>query len=154
MITLYIYIKWKNIEPKKEIELFCPNPYTRSRGDERMVDAEIAKVLDIEKWQHLQDSLAKVTNLALIMVDFRGQPLTVHSENRNFCQMVRHHPELSKYCEKCDARGSIEAVRTNQPFIYRCHFDIVDISIPIMFNNHLVGALMAGQVKLATGHGN
>ncbi|MGL5245486.1 MAG: PocR ligand-binding domain-containing protein, partial [Sarcina sp.] len=52
------------------------------------------------------------------------------------------------YCQKCDSRGGLEAVRLNKPYIYLCHFNIIDIAIPIIVDDKYIGAIMAGQVKL------
>lgn len=109
---------------------------------------ELKNILDLEKWEKLQESLALSTRLAIILVDYKGRPVTKHSQVQPFCQLVRHSPELSKLCEKCDARGGLEAVRTGQPFIYRCHFNIVDMAIPIIVDDQYVGAIMAGEVLL------
>jgi ligand-binding sensor protein/AraC-like DNA-binding protein len=106
------------------------------------------KVLNLEKWQSLQDSLSTVTKLAIITVDYKGVPISPHSNIRPFCKYVRSHPELSNLCQKCDSRGGLEAVRVNSPYIYLCHCNIIDIAIPIIINDTYVGAIMAGQVKL------
>jgi ligand-binding sensor protein/AraC-like DNA-binding protein len=112
---------------------------------------DIEEVLDLDKWEVVQESIASATHLAIILVDYRGKPITKHSQVQPFCQFVRQHPALSSYCEKCDSRGGLEAVRTGQPFIYRCHFDIVDMAIPIMIDNRYVGAIMAGEILLEEG---
>lgn len=109
---------------------------------------ELEKVLDLRRWEAVQESIAIATKLAIILVDYKGRPVTYHSQVQPFCQLARQDPVLSKLCEKCDARGGLEAVRTGQPFIYRCHFDIIDMAIPIMVDNHYVGAIMAGEVRL------
>lgn len=90
----------------------------------------------------MQDAIALETHLAIILVDYRGKPVSNHNQVQPFCQLVRNNPKLNAYCEKCDARGSLEAVHRGTPFIYRCHFDIVDIAIPIMVENHYMGAIM------------
>lgn len=109
---------------------------------------DIEQVLDLNKWEIVQESLAAATHLAIILVDYRGRPVTKHSQVQPFCQLARSHPELSVHCEKCDSRGGLEAVRSGQPFIYRCHFNIVDMAIPIMIDNRYVGAIMAGEILL------
>lgn len=107
---------------------------------------DLEKVLDLNKWQVLQDKIALACHLAIILVDYKGQPVTKHSEVKPFCQLVRQDKKLSTYCEKCDARGGVEAVRTGKPFMYRCHFNIIDMAIPIMINEQYVGAIMAGEI--------
>jgi ligand-binding sensor protein/AraC-like DNA-binding protein len=109
---------------------------------------DVERIFNLEKWQILQDSLAQVTRLAIITTDYRGIPLTEHSLCQPFCQCVRADPILSKCCQRCDSIAGLEAVRTNRPFIYRCHFNIVDIAIPIIVNDNYIGAVMAGQIRL------
>jgi ligand-binding sensor protein/AraC-like DNA-binding protein len=107
------------------------------------------KILDLKKWNNLQDSLAIVTKLAIITVDYKGVPITHHSGIRPFCKTMRDDPNMAKLCEKCDARGGLEAVRTNTPYIYLCHWNIVDIAVPIIVDDKYVGAIMAGEVRIA-----
>lgn len=109
----------------------------------------LTEVLDIEKWQQLQDSLALVTKMALITIDYTGTPVTEHSSCSSFCQHIRNTPQLKELCYKCDSRGGLESVRSNAPYIYYCHFGIIDIAIPIIVDNKYIGAVMAGQVRLA-----
>ncbi|MGY3765943.1 PocR ligand-binding domain-containing protein [Vagococcus vulneris] len=113
---------------------------------------ELESVLDIEKWEKVQESIALATKLAIILVDYRGRPVTSHSKVQPFCHLARSTPKLAELCEKCDARGGLEAVRTGEPFIYRCHFDIIDLAVPIMLDGNYVGAIMAGEIKLVDGH--
>ncbi|MGL5042579.1 MAG: PocR ligand-binding domain-containing protein [Culicoidibacterales bacterium] len=114
-----------------------------------MKNYSLEKILDLNKWQTLQDSLAQLTQLAILTTDYKGNPITRHSACSDFCQRVRADEVLSKRCQKCDSRGGFEAVCTNKPYIYMCHFSIIDIAIPISVNDRYVGAVMAGQVRLA-----
>ncbi len=106
------------------------------------------KVLDIAKWQKLQDSLAKVTKMAIITVDYKGIPITSHSGRQRFCADVRNDPKLEQFCHKCDSRGGLEAARINAPYIYLCHCGIVDIAVPILIDGKYIGAVMAGEIRL------
>ena len=110
---------------------------------------DLGKIFDLEQWEEVQDSLADITEMAIIMVDYKGRPKTKHSGSSSFCRKVREDEELSQYCEKCDARGGVEAVRTNKPYIYKCYFSIIDVAIPIIIKGQYIGAIMAGQVRLA-----
>ncbi|MFD1177936.1 PocR ligand-binding domain-containing protein [Paenibacillus puldeungensis] len=109
----------------------------------------INKIFDLKKWEALQDSLASVTKLAILTVDYKGNPVTSHSGCQSFCHMVRKDPDLQRYCQKCDSRGGLEAVRSNKPYIYLCHYNIIDIAIPIIIDDKYIGAVMAGQVRLS-----
>ncbi len=109
---------------------------------------DLEQLLDIPRWQKLQDQLARVINMAIITVDYKGIPITKHSMCCPFCQSVRANPQLAKYCQICDSRGGLEAVRSQNPFIYLCHFNIIDIAIPITVDDKYLGAIMAGQIRL------
>ena len=58
---------------------------------------ELKNILDLEKWEKLQESLALSTRLAIILVDYKGRPVTKHSQVQPFCQLVRHSPEPVSY---------------------------------------------------------
>jgi ligand-binding sensor protein/AraC-like DNA-binding protein len=105
-------------------------------------------VLNVEEFQKIQDDIAKATNFAILTVDYKGIPVTVHSRCSEFCSTVRKNERYAKLCEKCDSRGGIEAARIQEPYIYLCHFGLVDFAVPIIINNQYLGAVMAGQVIL------
>lgn len=109
----------------------------------------IQTVFDLEKWERLQDSLASVTKLAILTVDYKGNAVTRHSACQSFCNAVRQDEDLLPYCQKCDSRGGLEAVRSNKPYIYLCHYNIIDIAVPVMIDGQYIGAVMAGQVRLS-----
>ena len=94
---------------------------------------KIEQVFSIKEWEIVQDSLAETTGMAILMVDYKGRPITKHSCCCEFCDKVRSDEVLKKYCEKCDSRGGAEAVRQNKPYIYKCCFGMVDVAIPIVF---------------------
>lgn len=108
----------------------------------------LKNIINLDKWQKLQDSLATVTKMAIITVDYKGIPVSKHSNCNPFCTAVRKNPNLLPYCQKCDSRGGLEAVRLNKAYIYLCHYNIVDIAIPIIVDDKYIGAIMAGQIKL------
>ncbi len=110
--------------------------------------SNITKIINFEKFQTVQDAIANATKLALITVDYKGAPLTNHSNCTEFCKLARENPLSSKHCQKCDSRGGLEAVRQNKPYTYLCHYNLVDLAVPIIVDNKYLGAVMAGQVKL------
>lgn len=105
-------------------------------------------VLNVEAFQKIQDDIANATNFAVLTVNYKGIPVTQHSRCSAFCKTVRRHSVYAKLCEKCDSRGGIEAARIQKPYIYLCHFGLIDFAVPIIINDHYLGAIMAGQVIL------
>jgi ligand-binding sensor protein/AraC-like DNA-binding protein len=109
---------------------------------------KLESILNLNKFQKIQDEIAMATDLAVITVDYRGMPVTKHSRCSDLCKIVRAIPRYSKMCEKCDSRGGMEASRMHRPYIYLCHMGIVDFAIPIIVENQYLGALMAGQLLI------
>lgn len=105
-------------------------------------------IINLEKFQKIQNDIAAATDMAIITIDYKGKPITMHSKCSEFCRAVRANPDLGKLCEKCDSRGGLEAARNQKPYIYMCHIGIVDFAIPIIVDDQYLGALMAGQVRL------
>lgn len=108
----------------------------------------LSTLLDLTKWSQIQDEIAVVTGLSLLVVDYKGIPVSKHSGSSQFCAAIRLDPQMVKNCQKCDARGGLEAARLNRPYIYRCHYNIIDVAIPIMIDEKYIGALMAGEALL------
>jgi len=86
-----------------------------------------------------------ITDLAAVYVDLRGRVLSNKYNFSKFCKYIRSHPTLSKLCAYCDAYGGLEASKGRCPSAYRCHAGIIDISVPIIHNGHLLGYIVAGQ---------
>lgn len=106
---------------------------------------KLESILNLKRFQKIQDEIALATDLAVITVDAKGRPVTRHSRCSDLCKIVRDTPKYSKMCEKCDSKGGAEASRIHRPFMYLCHMGIVDFAIPIIVENQYLGAFMAGQ---------
>lgn len=109
----------------------------------------LVEILDINQFQSMQDNLSASTDLALLTVDYKGIPVTMHSACRSFCEKVRSKPYYKDLCQKCDSRGGLEAARLQKPYIYMCHMGIVDLAVPIIAEEQYLGAMMAGQVRIS-----
>lgn len=112
---------------------------------------DLADILNIPKWEAVQDQLARITGTAIITVDYKGTPITKHSLCTDFCKIIRANPVSRKRCYKCDALAGLEAVRLNRPFIYLCHCGIVDVACPITVDDRYLGAVMFGQIRIPNG---
>lgn len=100
------------------------------------------------KIQQLQDHMSKAIDMAILIVDFKGVPVTQHSNCTDFCKVLRQNAKTRDLCQKCDSRGGLEAARLHEPYSYLCHQGLVDLAVPIMVDGHYQGAIMAGQVRL------
>jgi len=113
-----------------------------------MRELDIKTVLDIPRWQKIQDRLAETTGTAILSVDYKGIPVTKHSCRTEFCSVIRENAVSRKRCYRCDALAGLEAVRLERPYIYLCHCDIIDVAVPVIVGDKYLGAVMFGQVRL------
>lgn len=103
-------------------------------------------IINVNNFQRIQDSIAEATEMAVLTVDYKGNPVTKHSRCSDFCKKARAHADYGQLCKKCDSRGGLEAARLQKPYIYICHMGLLDFAIPIIVNEQYIGAVMAGQI--------
>ncbi len=112
---------------------------------------DLKSLVDVARWETVQDQLASLTRTAIITIDYKGNPVSKHSGRTAFCTLIRENPVTCKRCYRCDALAGLEAVRRSEPFIYLCHCGIVDVAVPVVVGNQYLGAVMFGQVRLPDG---
>ena len=105
--------------------------------------------MNIDLIQSIQDKCSKAMGLAFVTVDYKGRPITKYSGFTAHCALGRQLQGFSELCEQCDAHGGLHAAITGQPYIYRCHADLVDFAVPLILDDNYLGSVMGGQVRLA-----
>ena len=63
-------------------------------------------IVDIQVLQEIQDSYSKVTKIAMVIVDFKGEPITDYSNFTRFCKAFRSEGKCRDMCYRSDAHGS------------------------------------------------
>ncbi|HIB8363659.1 TPA: transcriptional regulator PocR [Escherichia coli] len=107
-----------------------------------------AATLNSELINKIAQDFAQATSLAVVVVNIHGDEISELFNLTPFCQMMRQHPQLSTRCRMSDRCGGLEASKSDQPCIYRCHAGLTDFSIPLVIAGHLVGFVLCGQVRL------
>ena len=107
-----------------------------------------AATLNSELINKIAQDFAQATSLAVVVVNIHGGEISELFNLTPFCQMMRQHPQLSTRCRMSDRCGGLEASKSDQPCIYRCHAGLTDFSIPLVIAGHLVGFVLCGQVRL------
>ncbi len=109
---------------------------------------QLSEVIDIDVLQRIQDYYSKATGLAVITVDYMGNPVTKFSNFTKYCSCVRKYPKFEEKCCHSDAHGGLEAARIGKPHIYVCYGGLIDFAIPIVLEGQYLGSIMAGQIKV------
>ncbi|WP_336219156.1 transcriptional regulator PocR [Citrobacter amalonaticus] len=107
-----------------------------------------ASTLNSELINKIAQDFAQATSLAVVVVNIHGDEISELFNFTPFCQLMRQHPQHSIRCRMSDRCGGLEASKSDQPCIYRCHAGLTDFSIPLVIAGHLVGFVLCGQVRL------
>lgn len=107
-----------------------------------------ASVLSSELINKIAQDFAQATNLAVVVVNIHGEEISELFNFTPFCQLMRQDPERHSRCRMSDRCGGLEASKTSNPCIYRCHAGLTDFSIPLVIAGHLVGFVLCGQVRV------
>ncbi len=101
---------------------------------------KLNEFLDVKRLQTLQDNFSKSMMIALVVVDENGIPVTKPSGFSDFCMRSRLNPTLAHHCYESDNAGGRAAMHARKPVVYRCHCGFVEFAVPIMINDHYLGA--------------
>lgn len=112
-----------------------------------------ASTLNSELINKIAQDFAQATSLAVVVVNIHGDEISELFNFTPFCQLMRQHPQHSTRCRMSDRCGGLEASKSDQPCIYRCHAGLTDFAIPLVIAGHLVGFVLCGQVRLRNDDG-
>ncbi|MDN0119792.1 PocR ligand-binding domain-containing protein [Yersinia frederiksenii] len=107
-----------------------------------------ASSLNSELINKIAQDFAQATGLAVVVVNIHGEEISDLFNFTPFCQLMRQDPVNHLRCRMSDRCGGLEASKSNEPCIYRCHAGLTDFSIPLVIASHLVGFVLCGQVRL------
>jgi ligand-binding sensor protein/AraC-like DNA-binding protein len=98
--------------------------------------------------EKVQQEIADVTKLAIVIVDKKGKYITEKQNYSEFCSIFRKNKNLKGLCEKCDVSALNKSFSTSKPYIYRCHSGLIDMAIPLVLDGEYIGAMLVGQALL------
>lgn len=116
-----------------------------------ILNVRLKDMLNVDKWQRIQDAIAEETGLAVVTCDYKGKPVTAFSNMPAFCEAVRNNQEAVKLCERCASIGGYEAFRCGEPFGFRCHMGLSNVAVPLIADDNYLGYVIAGGVRPAPG---
>lgn len=96
--------------------------------------------------ERIQKSVADVTGIAFVTVDYKGDVITEQTHFCHYCQSVRNDPKATLLCKLSDASGAIIAATNKEVSIYVCPYGLLEIAIPIIVNDQYLGGFIGGQI--------
>jgi len=105
-------------------------------------------LLESQGINKILEDFANSTGLAVVLVDLEGREVSASINFTDFCLRIRQQPKLYARCKNSDRCGGLEASKEHKPCVYRCHAGLIDFSIPLEINGHLVGFVLCGQARV------
>lgn len=125
----------------KDIKIDTDKLMIQSAGNPHLTD-----VIDIEALQKIQDSFARATDVACLIVDSDGQPLTKPSNFNEVCRLVKQTEKGSRRCELSDRERDKLIKMQYKPAYHQCtSCGFVDASAPIYIGDRRVAEWLIGQ---------
>lgn len=111
----------------------------------------LRQLLDAWHWQSVQDALARLAGVAVITIDFKGDPVGLPSGPTPFCEAVRALPVYERRCLRCRMLAGLESVRRGRFFPCLCHCGVLCAAVPIQVDGRYLGAVLFGGGRLPEG---
>ncbi len=101
-------------------------------------------VLSLEHLKEFFKYFRKVTDLRITLLDENGNLIIPSQGKCGYCKIIAK--TRRKICRESDKTGLKKAAEIKSPYIYTCIAELIDIVIPLFYENTLVGAVITGQV--------
>lgn len=119
----------------------------KSIADVNIDSLEIKDVININLLQTFQNNFAESMDIASVIVDMRGIPVTKPSYYTSFCIDYVHSTKIGdKRCAECHRKAGEEAARLGKTYIYTCHAGLIDFAAPILIEGKQIGTILGGQI--------
>ena len=88
-----------------------------------------------------------LTNIHICLFDENFNEVARYPEKYcDFCALVRKNEDIDIRCKENDRVAFQKCIATKSRYTYRCHMDLVETAIPILFEQAIIGYMMIGQV--------
>lgn len=112
-----------------------------------MLDVKLTDLIDVATLQEIQDGFARLTGMAALTTDEKGNAVTQGSNFTDFCMNYTRQSKIGcARCGLCDKNGGEQTMKTGKAAAYYCHAGLVDFAAPIMVNGEFIGSIIGGQV--------
>lgn len=112
-------------------------------------DLKLTDVIEIEHLQRIQDSFARATGVASIIIDLNGNTITRPSNFNPVCKLIHQTEEGRRRCDMSDQRRNQKANSSSDPFYHQClSCGFVDASAPIKIGDNHVASWLIGQCNV------
>ena len=102
---------------------------------------------NIEELSVLAKSFYDVTHTMLSVYDVNKQNICSYPRKSSvFCTEIRKSKELTEKCYECDRKALEICEKTRKIYSYNCHMGLIEVAVPIIQNDIIIGYLLFGQI--------
>lgn len=95
----------------------------------------------------LLKSFCLITGVRVVIFSNDGNEILSYPEKgHSFCLEMQKNCSFAEACEKSNHKYFSKARESNDIQVYHCHAGLVEISIPLIANNQVIGYAMLGQI--------
>ncbi len=103
---------------------------------------------DIQSLKKLLYDFYNLTNIKACLYDSEGNEICYYPKKLSaFCDILRKNEAIDQRCKNCDKIAFANCRKTRSQYVYTCHAGLQECISPIIYNNHIIGFIMLGQIK-------
>ncbi|SFR03911.1 PocR ligand-binding domain-containing protein [Desulfoscipio geothermicus] len=109
---------------------------------------EVTSFPDEKLLEDILDSFSEATGLRAMFTNLDGRPVFLprSTDAPKFCKLVNSRAEYK--CFKSYATAGREAVKWDEPYVFRCHAGLIGLAAPVVMNGLHIGNIICGQVLM------
>ena len=102
---------------------------------------------NIEELISLAKNFYDITHTMLSVYDVNKQNICSYPKKSSvFCTEIRKSKELTEKCYECDRKALEICEKTRNIYSYNCHMGLIEVAVPIIQNDIIIGYLLFGQI--------
>ncbi len=106
---------------------------------------ELKNIIDTRELQSLMDDLYALTDIALAILDLKGNVLVAVGWQDICTRFHRIHPETAQNCFESDTHLTAQHLKPGEYVAYKCQNNMWDVVTPIFIGDKHTGNLFIGQ---------
>lgn len=119
------------------------------KNGDRSIAKKIKIQFDREELKQLLQDFYTVTGIRIVVYDDSFQKLEEYPDiHSTYCGILRKDDNARVACKNCDLTGLNTCKKYKKMYIYQCHAGLVEVVVPVMNGDMIIGYLMLGQIIL------
>ncbi len=103
---------------------------------------------DLQSLEKLLYDFYNLTNIKTCLYDSEGNEICYYPTKLSaFCDILRKNKAADQRCKDCDKLAFANCRKMRSQYVYTCHAGLQECISPIIYNNHIIGFIMLGQIK-------